>query len=547
MAKFEDLLKRADEKGITLKKAPEKKALPKPDFRAGLKDIGERRGTEVLKSLKGFGRGEQSLIETIGQVGSQVAAGAVDVPIEAIRTGFRALPDVIEQPLRQAGAAGVRGIASLPGVTPAITKASEAWEGLKAQDTRSSRNITGLLTGVGTAADVLGARAVTAPVKAGAKQTLKGVAKAKEAVEQAIKATPAKEAAKVVKQVEELGLNKTIVPMVKRAAGETKSTMQKMLSDAARRAKDLQAAHPIERVGKILQKEADTALKGVQRVGKEITGIKQTLPKVTVDLTDAISKFRDDIAKQGIKVGQDGSIKALKLPEADKRFIGEFVQKLLPNEKGEIKRTLQSLVDLDSRIFNELDLAKANKAISAAEMPILRLRDALKSEIKKFAPNLIEKQTQYAELKKLLDPYLRTAGKGRFTDKAIKELKASRLASQLLNRFSERPQEVIDGIIKAASKFDKGNAAKKLSEIKRLSNFSDVLENVYKVAPPRSFQTQVQKGAEKAIKAAETAGDVMGAVSGNPMAVIKAAQGLFGRTKDMQAEQVKAIKKLLGL
>lgn len=560
MPTFEELVAQyeASKKPVTTAKKTKKeakKALPKPDFFGGLKDIGERRGTEVVKSIRGLQRGEQGALSTTAQATAQLLGGAVDVPIEALKTGFRALPDVVERPIRSLGSSVMKGALAIPGVSTGITKASEAFEGLKAQDTAKSRNITALLTGAGVAADVFGAKAATVPLKGAMRGAKAGTQALKRGAKEAIEAgaektlggvikapTVAEKASRVTREAVETGLNEAVVPTIKRAAPETKKTMGQMLTDAAQKSKDNLAPHPIQRVGKELQSFADTGLDNLSRIGKEVGRLYSQLPNKTVDLTKVYSDYARYLRNKGINIGSGGKLSGGKLPEADLKFIEDYLRKIKPSA------SLKSVADLDAKMFADLDLAKANKAISAAEAPIMELRNKLKSVLSGQAENYVKKQAEYSELKKLLDPYLKTIGKSRWTDQSIKELKSSRIASQLLNRFSERPKEVIDGIVKAAAKFDKTiNPQKAITEIERMANFSDVLENVYKIASPRSFQTQVQRGVEKAAKGAELAGDIAGAASGNPVAAVKAVSGLFGKTKDMQKAQIEAVKKLLGL
>ena len=106
-----------------------------------LKEIGEKRGTEVLKSIKAFSRGEQPLSSTISQTAGQVLGGASDI---LGATVIGALKTVTPKPIENAVSSGAtRAISSLMSTRPGQF-VSQQTQKLEA-DTEKTRNIKAFL------------------------------------------------------------------------------------------------------------------------------------------------------------------------------------------------------------------------------------------------------------------------------------------------------------------------------------------------------------------------------------------------------------------
>lgn len=131
--------------------------------------IGQERGAETVKSIRGYQSGQQTLGETGLQVSGQVLGGASDVFGAALLGAGKALlPKSAEKKVADVA---TRSITSLLQTRPgqAVSKGFAKLE----DDTRTTRNIKGLLGSGAFAADIAGAygaKAVAKPAIAATKE-----------------------------------------------------------------------------------------------------------------------------------------------------------------------------------------------------------------------------------------------------------------------------------------------------------------------------------------------------------------------------------------
>lgn len=112
------------------------------------------RAANVDEILMATGTEQQSGVEGIFQVLGQGAGLFVDSVFEAGRSGFRALPGVVERPLRSAGRSIAGAIASAPGVPQLAESISSEVQKFQQQNPRAYRNVAAtfnLVDAAGTA------------------------------------------------------------------------------------------------------------------------------------------------------------------------------------------------------------------------------------------------------------------------------------------------------------------------------------------------------------------------------------------------------------
>lgn len=374
MANFQQALQQIRQTQPTQTAQPPKQGL--------LEEVGQRRGTEVLKSIQAGQRGEQSGFETLGQIGLQTLGGASDVIFGGISRGLSAVtPDVIEKPVVEGA---TRAISSVLGATPV----PQAMQRLEA-DTRTTRNIKGLLSGVGFATDIAGAGLARKPAQAVAKKaTTFGSQAAQKAVEP-IASVAVKTPTKRIKQAQELYNRATdVAPSAKRRFEErtgrnvadtlleeqlplrTKKEASGVVldtTDASRKINEELIPTYNDIISEILKDAPNKFnLESLRRRAKQSLSEMNEAAKVKVDVSKAVDDFIDaEIAEKGLEIA------AKEYNDLKKNFWrffeGDSIQKKAARELGfAIKKDIEDIFDVP--IIRELN---------ARQGALIELRSAL--------------------------------------------------------------------------------------------------------------------------------------------------------------------------
>lgn len=501
---------------VMKKNTPTTAPIPKKGV---LESIGEKRGSEVLKTISAQKRGDQGLFSTATQIGGQVLGGASDV----IGAGFMgAVKAITPKPVEEAVAKGAtRAISSLMGTRPGQFVAKQAQK-LEA-DTEKTRSIKSLLGAGSLALDAtgvgLGTKAVNPVVKNVTEQIAAQVTKT--------------QAKRLPKKLEKIGFQKDVQNLVSNADEPTKTGMSNLLRLAEQKDLSKLQVQPIYQIGKdfmqsvdLLSKEAKNAANVIK---KEVAKARNTV----VDTSRARKNFIRELTKMDAGVTNDGKILFGNRIEntKDQALLQEMLDFVSqPQGVKDIYRKNQSL-------FDKLKLGAKNNELSIAENLTNRLRSDLRNIVGKELP-INEAQKTYAKIEQTLQPINKLLG-SRYTPEDLATAKVSEVIGRLLNRNAGRPTEMLREIVREAAKLNGKNPDKEWSNFLRKVEFTDVIEDVYGIAPSRSLRSQIGKGVTEPLT--DVAFDFV--PYGGTIKTV--AKGLLGREKSLKSEQIKSLKNLL--
>lgn len=509
-------------------------------IKATLDRIGEDRGTEVLRSVRGFQQGEQTAGETGAQIGLQTLGAASDVVGSAIiGAGKILLPKAAEEAI--AGAA-TKGISSFLQTRPGqmVQSGMEALE----KDTRATRNIKGLLAGAEFGVDFIGGAGVkraAKPVTQAVKQsTAAPRAAVREAADAPITNIQVKRAAKgkqrELKKLEEVGFQKDVSNLIKNAAPETKADMRDLLKRGQQKSSSRLQSQPIFKIGKEFVDDVKTVTRQLKKTNDSIRKKIANTPNTPTDLTSARNRFVRRLENLGARVEGNEIVGFGQRIDnaADQKIIKETLD-FLSDNKGvvDVYRRNQAL-------FDRLQLGKKNNELSIAESITSQLRTDLKRAVDKKIPGINKEQREVAKLMRMLEPASRALG-GKFSPEDLATVKAQEIIGRLLNRNQGRPTEILRDIVRTSAKLKGKNPDRAWTEFLRKVEFTDVVEDVFGIAPSRAFKPQVSKGVSDAMT--DVALDFV--PYGGTIKTV--AKGIFGKEKPLREQQIKALNKLLGI
>ena len=336
-----------------------------------------------------------------------------------------------------------------------------------------------------------------------------------------------------------IGLPDSIINTIKNANPETKVKMQEIFKVSNQATTSKLAPRPIEVVGRQLVKEANTLQSSKNRIGGLLNKEKQALRGLAqdIDTSSVRNRFQRQLGQQGVKFNDIGEITSYGkgiMNKGDQKQIAkvyEFISK---------PRSVESVVDFNVGLFDELNLQKQALKISRADALTASVRKSLKKKVGVVSPELNNLQTQYAEVTQALGNFSKAIGASKYTDDSIKNIRASELARRLLNRNTGRQTQVIKDLLKANAKIEgKGElVSRKFASLQRQIELSDVLEDILNIAPSASFKKEVGKGITQA---ADVALDFVPYGS-----TIKSVSRMFGLgEKPLRKEQLKLIQDLI--
>ena len=340
------------------------------------------------------------------------------------------------------------------------------------------------------------------------------------------------------KEAPKIGLPESIVNTIKNANPETKGKMREILKVSNQATTSKLAPRPIEVVGRQLVKEAKTLQSSRSRIGGLINKEKQSLRGLVQDIdTSSIrNSFQRQLEQQGVKFNDAGGIVSFGkgiMNKGDQKQISkvyEFISK---------PRSVESVVDFNVGLFDELNLQKQALKISRADALTTSVRKSLKKKVGGVSPELNKLQTQYAEITQALGNFNKAMGNAKYIDDSFKNIKASEIARRLLNRNAGRPTQIIKDLLKANAKLEgKGElVSKKFASLQRQIELSDILEDILDIAPSATFKKEVGKGVTQAVS------DI--ALDAVPYgSTIKSVSRMFG-LKNLKEEQLKLIQDLI--
>lgn len=384
---------------------------------------------------------------------------------------------------------------------------------------------------------------IATTVPKAAKTTLKELTDPKFAASQSVKRSAIKTASQAKKEAPSIGLQPSYVNLVKRSTPEVKGKMSKMLRYAEDAVTNKNSPRPLEPVvGKDLtntiKKLAKQQAQIGQKIGKEKSLVRDT--GATVDTSSILNKFTRQLQNKGVvldgnKVTNWGSVAS----KGDRSILQNTLNFLSK------PRSSKAIIDESDRIAQRLKLGKQQKKLSEAESLTKIVRNGLKKEAGKISPTLSNLQKEYAILEDALSSFNKSVGNKKYTPESMKDVNAATIAGRLLNRDNRKAKEVITKILRASDKINKTQLAdKKLSEITKLTELSNILEDILKIAPSRSLKAQMSGVAGEAIEKGAVLVDAFNRPVGTAVDVV--TKGILKKTeKDLTKTQLEFLKKLL--
>jgi hypothetical protein len=208
--------------------------------------------------------------------------------------------------------------------------------------------------------------------------------------------------------------------------------------------------------------------------------------------------------------------------------------KLARGDVGEIQnlydelrsKTFASQRDIDEflqRSFKDYDLKQAREKTFSDD--VSRIAGRARQDMRQLMPeqyNVLS--TEYAKLSTPLTDIIKLLGyKGDLDALTAKDLKAGEVGLRVLGNASDRPQSIIDEIVRVAS----DNGYKSDVNLNNIIALTDQLEGLYDITMPRSFSGQVTSGMDNS--------NALGAMGD---AATMNIGGLYNRAAQSRASQV---------
>lgn len=539
------------------------KAIAKPFLKSAATSIGVLRAGDELLSGNVSGA-KQAFTDTrvLGQApvrslkdlaGTALEIGSYAVPVGA---GAKVASNVARtglQSLRQGAVAGAR-LAGTGAVAGGLTGTGQALQEDRAIFPSALQGATvgaiatpalgavGAVVGAGVRklASMLPERPVT-PISPTVPQPTTSVAPKtpKPFLSQVKQSVQKEQRGKVAKELEDIGFQKDVQNLIVNATDETKAKMNELFKRAEQKDVSRLANQPIYKLAQDFQQSLKTISKEAQQNANKIKAAVAKSPNTVIDTSSAQKNFLRELNKYGASVGNDGKI------IFGPRITNTADQKILQETFDFISQP-QGVVDLYRRnqaIFDALKLGKANNELSIAENATAKLRTDLQKLVGEKL-GIREQSKNFARLNSLVEPINKLLGT-RYTPEEVATLKTQEIIGRLLNRNTGRPTALLQQVVKESAKLQGKNPDKAWSEFLRQVEFTDVLEDVFGIAPSRSLKTQVGTGA---LGAAEAVADVaIDRVVPFGSTIKTVAKGFMGREKPLKQEQIKALKKLLNI
>ena len=308
--------------------------------------------------------------------------------------------------------------------------------------------------------------------------------------------------AKAVQAIKQ-GFDESVIAAVKGAGQTDKSNMLRMvesLEQGKKNARFSMQNRPADIVGESLVKRVDAVLAQNKAAGSQIDGIAKSLKGQQVDVSQAVSKFIDDL--DGLDVSIDGSLNPVFKNSMIEGLAGpeQAITRIISRMKNTKVPDAYDVHRLKKFIDEQVTYGKNAEGLGGTTEGLLKsLRRDLDGALDARFPEYNKVNTVYAETIDALDSIQDAAGKklnftGKNADKATGTL-LRRLMSNVQSRVNLIDSiDDIDRIAKRSGPFNDDLMTQVL--------FADELDAVFKPVARSSFQGQigqaVKRGAEVA-------------------------------------------------
>jgi len=426
----------------------------------------------------------------------------------SVEKGIGAVDEVINPTPPNSGSIAVQGLDE--GVQPVqITNGLEANEAILSQfgDTPTVSPIMATLSGVGSQIKDFAGRTAKEAQDVAARETR-------------LQSLPVPEAS-----VRRAVSDERVIDLVNKLTPEELAITRRLVDQAKLKEGDIttNTAHPKSIAGAELLKPVDHIIQTRKAVGEKLGNIRTQLDSTKdINTNSAFRSFhtylKEDFQVQFDKQGQI-------IPGTGRLARGDVGE--IQNLYNELRsKTFASQRDIDEflqRSFKDYDLKQAREQTFSDD--VSRIAGRARQDMRQLMPeqyNVLS--TEYAKLSTPLTDIIKLLGyKGDLDALTAKDLKAGEVGLRVLGNASDRPQSIIDEIVRVAS----DNGYKSDVNLNNIIALTDQLEGLYDITMPRSFSGQVTSGMDNS--------NALGAMGD---AATMNIGGLYNRAAQSRASQV---------
>ena len=323
------------------------------------------------------------------------------------------------------------------------------------------------------------------------------------------------------------GVDDAAVKLIKESTPTEKTIYKNLVEKAKVRSGDLLAEQPKVVIGQEFMKPVSHLITVRNSVGSKLGAVRQKLSNAPVDVTPQWRQFRAYLDGRGITVNKSGKFTGSgNMAKSDLAELQKMYDEIRPDKSGKVMRSQKWLDEWSQRTFKEYDLRQAREQTFSDDVTrtVEKARTIFKQALPKEYRAL---STQYSEAMKPLQEVVKLLGfKGDIEKLTTKQLKAAEVALRIIGNAADRPQSVIDDLLKAATKF----GFKSDTDLKKLIIFADALEDIYpNITPKRGLTGSVARGVNQT--GVGLAGDI---ATGNIKGVLGQALNSTASQKEIQ-------------
>lgn len=291
------------------------------------------------------------------------------------------------------------------------------------------------------------------------------------------------------------GADERVINVIDQASPSEVKVYRELVEQAKRKEIDPtpNTAQPKQIAGREFLKPVEHIIEARNGAGARLGKFREGLSSAkNVNTNPAFRNFHQNLKdKYGLQFDTSGKIIKGKgiLPDKD---IAQ-VQKLYDELRS---KTITSQRDIDEflrRSLEEFDITQQReKAFSSM---VSEIAESARYEMRQLMPDGYNRAaTQYAQLSKPLEETAKLLGyKGKVADITAKDLKAGEVALRILGNAADRPQSVIDEVLRVA----KENGYTSEIDLNRLIYVTDQLEDLYDITPSRGFSGSTARGIDQ--------------------------------------------------
>lgn len=288
------------------------------------------------------------------------------------------------------------------------------------------------------------------------------------------------------------GADDASVKLIKESTPSEINLYKNLVKKAKDKSSDMLAEQPKVVIGQEFMKPVDFLLKTRKSIGAKLGAVRQKLSNTPIDVTSEWKQFRSYLDGRGITVDKNGKFTgAGNMAKSDLVELQKMYDELRPDKTGKVMRSQKWLDEWNQRTYKEYDLRQAREqtfsddVTRTVEKARSIFKEALPPEYRRLSSQYAESSTPIQEVVKLL------GYKGDIDKLTAKELKAAEVALRVVGNASDRPQAVIDELLRISTKY----GYKSDVDLKKIILFADALENVYpNITPTRGFTGSTARG-----------------------------------------------------